>query len=612
MNKNRYFGYRSFEPEYETMKELRKRGIDTVTIMVSNNTNFMGAPYTRYQPTWIWNREYDFTLFDKNIKDVTGAVPDVKLNVVLDLNPPSWWMPRLAGRDVYNEFGRLAPLKEYREDVCDYLKALLEHAVSHYPGRFLNFFVMGGFTTEWFDHSRGAESMARIKAWDKWRAERGLELCDIPGYRARYSGVPESDGLLRTPATHKLVLEFLKFNNEVSLETVGLFCKTARECLPPEIGVGITYGYMFELSWVFTKASMGELEYEKLYDMPEVDLGISPFSYGAVHRGMGGSPCAMIPLETMKVRGMMPSLSIDTTTYTSRFPVAPGKSGAVPIMSRGVEWKNDAEIRAGLRREMCYALINGSSVWNFDMWGGWYDSDAARETLEANKKIWDAEANLKMPDCNEIVLTVDPQNCYYINDSHQLCDQFISPVRRALANAGGMYTTASFGDLEKMDLSRVKLIILCHPFDLDNGKLEKIRKYAEGRTVLWLYGPGIIHNGKWDPENMEKLAGAPFGSKEIVYNGNFVFMPDPNEVTESDLRKIEAYARVHCWCDTPLPVYAGGRLVMIHIADARKVTLNLPKKCSCVTELFSGKKYSDTDRIDIETAGPETLLFRYE
>ena len=31
MNVNRYFGYRSFEPEYETMKEMRKRGIDTVT-----------------------------------------------------------------------------------------------------------------------------------------------------------------------------------------------------------------------------------------------------------------------------------------------------------------------------------------------------------------------------------------------------------------------------------------------------------------------------------------------------------------------------------------------------------------------------------------------------
>ena len=55
-------------------------------------------------PSWIWNREYDFTLFDKNIKDVTEAVPDVKLNVVLDLNPPSWWMTL---KDIMKEVRRL-------------------------------------------------------------------------------------------------------------------------------------------------------------------------------------------------------------------------------------------------------------------------------------------------------------------------------------------------------------------------------------------------------------------------------------------------------------------------------------------------------------------------
>ena len=612
MKRECFFGYRSFEPEYDTMKEMRKRGVDNVTIMVSNYTNFMGSPYTRYQPTWIWNREYDFSLFDKNMKDVTDAVPDVKLNVVLDLNPPSWWKPRLAGRDVYNEFGRLAPHKDYREDVCHYLRALLNHAVTNYPGRFGYFFVMGGFTTEWIDCSRGAESMARIEAWDKWRKKHGLELCDIPGYRARYSGVPESDGLLRTPEKHQLALEYLKFNNETSLETVALFCRTARECLPPEIGVGITYGYMYELSWVFSKSSNGHLEYEKLFDMPEVDMVWSPFSYGAVQRGMGGSPVIMLPLQTLKIRGKMILGENDTTTFTSRFPRAPGKSGAVAIMGREVEWKTPEELRAGLRREICYALINGTGIWNFDMWGGWYSNDAAMDTIGECKKIWDAEVKKHPADCSEIVMTVDPQNCYYINDSHKLCDQFVSPVRRALAKTGCMYTTASFNDLEKMDLSKVKLIILCHPFDLDNGKLEKIRKYAENRTILWLYGPGIIHNGKWDEENMEKLAGAPFGSDKIVYNGNFVFMPDPGAVTGEDMRRIAGYARVHCWCGEPHPVYANSELVMIHIAEAQSVTLKFPRKCSSITELFSGRKYSDTDHIGITADGPETLLFRYE
>ena len=51
---------------------------------------------------------------------------------------------------------------------------------------------------------------------------------------------------------------------------------------------------------------------------------------------------------------------------------------------------------------------------------------------------------------------------------------------------------------------------------------------------------------------------------------------------------------------------------MIHIAEAQSVTLKFPRKCSSITELFSGRKYSDTDHIGITADGPETLLFRYE
>ena len=83
-----FFGYRSFEPEYETMKKMRGIGIRTISFMVSNNCNFMGEPYTRYQPTWIWEREYDFTKFDQNIRDILDAVPDAQLILVFDLNPP--------------------------------------------------------------------------------------------------------------------------------------------------------------------------------------------------------------------------------------------------------------------------------------------------------------------------------------------------------------------------------------------------------------------------------------------------------------------------------------------------------------------------------------------
>ncbi len=608
----RFFGYRSFEPEYKTMAAMRELGIDTVTIMVSNSTNFMGEPYTRFQPTWVWEREYDFRLFDRSVREVIDAVPDVKLNVVLDLNPPRWWLRRGDSNerfDPFSEFGRVAASAEYREDVTDYLQALLKHAVAAFPGRFLNFIIMGGKTTEWFDCSFGTESPPRIRAWNRYCAAHGLSERDIPGWRARYSGVPESHGLLRTPATHADALAYWKFNSEMSAETVGIFLKKAREVLPAEIGIGITYGYIFEL-WTKCQASWAQLEYEKIFDMPEVDFALSPISYGAVQRGMGGSPSAMIPLQTLKTRGKLVVHSIDSTTFTSRFPKAPG-GGAVSIMGRTVEWKTAEEIRAGLRREMCYNLINGCATWHFDMWGGWYDSAEARRTLGECKKIWDRESTISGGDAAETLLVCDPENMYYINDLHPDSANFVNPVRQALATSGGMYTTAGFNDLQRMDLTRCKLVIFCHPFDLDGGKLEAIRRLCAGKTVMWIYGPGIIHNGRWDAAHMAAIAGAEFGSAAPTFHEGSIYVPDPKKLTAAHLRHALKMAGAHNWCRDPHPVYADRRLVAIHLGSAVSTELLLPGKCAEVTELFSGRVYRNVDRILIRTQGPETLLFRY-
>ena len=612
---HRFFGYRSFEPEYETMKTMAGLGIHEITLMVSNNTNFMGEPYTRFQPTWIWEREYDFTLFDKMVNETLEAVPDAKLNIVLDLNPPAWWLRRGKYRERYDpfkEFGRVAANQEYRDDVVHYLQAVLKHAIDAFPGRFLNFFIMGGFTTEWFDYSLGTESIPRRRAWDEWRKSHGKPLCDIPGYSERYSGVPESDGLLRTPEKNADALDYWKFNSEISLETVALFMKKAREVLPQDIKLGITYGYIFELNWAFSKASWCQLEYERLFDMPECDMALSPISYGVEARGMGGSPMAMIPLQTLRVRGKRICNSIDTTTFTSRFPKAPGQSGSVSIMGRRTpEWPTPEAVAAGLKREMCYNLIHGCCTWHFDMWGGWYDNDAARETLAACKRIWAVESDYSPADASEVVIVCDPENMYYINDSHPSCADFLTYVRKAVAFSGSTYTTASFNDLSRMDLSKVKLLVFCHPFDLDNGKYEMIERLSEGKTILWLYGPGVIHNGKWSPENVRRITGFPFGGTEIHYGNHSVYVPSPNVLTTKNMRDILRFAGAHFWTDKPYPVHANERLVSIHICEPGKTVLHFPAQCESITELFSGREYSQCDSIELETSGPETFLLKY-
>jgi len=60
-----------------------------------------------------------------------------------------------------------------------------------------------------------------------------------------------------------------------------------------------------------------------------------------------------------------------------------------------------------------------------------------------------------------------------------------------------------------------------------------------------------------------------------------------------------------------VPVYANARLLAIHIGQAGKAALKLPAKCERIDELFRGNTYRNTDYIELEANGPETLLFRY-
>ncbi len=370
------------------------------------------------------------------------------------------------------------------------------------------------------------------------------------------------------------------------------------------------YGYIFEL-WPKCQSSWAQLEYEKIFDLPALDFAFSPISYGPQERGMGGAPMSMIPIQSLKTRQKWLGSCTDTTTFTSRFPAAPGNSGPVTIMGRRVEWSTPDEVRAGLRREMCYNLINGLNTWNFDMWGGWYDNDAALTTIGECKKIWDVEGEISPPDAAEILLIVDPENMYYINDYHDDATMFVNPLRKALSTSGGIYTTASFNDLKRLDLNHYRLIIFCHPFDLDNGKLETIERLCANKTVMWIYAPGIIHRGKWDPGHMQRIAGAEFGSGMIHYTEKSIYIPDPRSLVEKDIREAMRRAGVHCWTRSSVPVYANARLVSVHIGRADDVVLEFPHRCRKITELFSGEKYFDTDEVRCTTSEPETRLFRY-
>ena len=638
--KPRFFGYRSFMPEYDAMKRFRAAGVDTVTMMISNGFTASGHPYTAFQPVWVNDHQYDFEMVDRQIAGIVEAVPDVKIIFYIDLNSPMWWYRRKHWRcESFGQLGRVCADPEWKNDTADYFKAVLRHLEEHHRDRVAAYIYTGGSTTEWFDLSGGTESGSKFAAYRRWCAERGFpEPADIPPPSVRdccpfgkgdfaatrrlrdreestsrtslgnvhWSGVfiPKDDGngLLRTPAANPEGYRYWTFCNELIADTVIFFAKAAREVIRPEIQLGTTFGYTIDVM----APGKTHSAYLKVFDAPELDFFLAPATY--YDRAMGGGSGSMIAAESLTLRGKRMLNSCDHRTYTSRNLRSYDKGQ--------VFWRDDAEVRAGIKREFSMNFINGASTWWFDMMGGWWDSAAAMETIRAARRIWDAHAAEEPGEVFEIVGVCQPENYALLNEHHPAAMDFFRLAHLALNRCGAPFAFCALSDLEKLAADRIKLWIFQQPFRFTAEEEELLRRKVlrNGSTVIWLYAPGVVNAaGEWDEANVERICGIPCGTPGITVREmegwRSVLVSDPADLTPEAASRFVGESGVHRWCDRARPVFANAEYAAIHTGEAETLRFAFPKRFRKVVELFSGREWNDVDRVEVTSEGPDTWLF---
>ena len=634
--KRRYLAYRSFYPEIETMKAFRKVGVDTYSVMLSNCFNALGVPYTKYPFIWTGKDTYDLNAASAPFEDILREIPDAKFICFVDLNTPLWWTRYLgaygARHDSYYELGRIAASSLWRKDTLNYMKALLAHLETKFKGKILSYAFGCGGGTEWHDRCRGAESLYRLNAFKKWMAERGVDNAEIPSIGRREKGLHEfnftdcfdktgywsgyddsevdplirqdAGGLFFDPAEQRDVIDYWHFCNELIAGTIEFFMAEARKCVSPEVELGVVYGYI-TTEGQYMLSSNGHMEYEKLLRSDAVDYLLAP----ATDRAIGGGSGSLCAVGTIHSYGKEMFNSADNETYTSF-----GPSG-LPPNPNWVSMHNEQEVAASLKREFAINLVEQTSLWFFDKWGGSYSPEAIT-LIGQGKKIWDAETKEPAREMAEILMVVDPQNIYYLNNMHPNSNYFHLPWKLNLNRSGAPFVIASFNDIPKLEMQRYRLVIFCHPFEITPEKQEILDRFVfnSGRTVIWSYGPGIIRNGKWDEQNVERICGVPFGNRETTVRNmggwNSIYVYEPKNISPEALRTIAKTAGVWLYCSKPRPVYRNERLLGLHTGEGGELTVSFPCKYRLITELFTGEEFHDTDRIELKSRGPETWLFR--
>jgi hypothetical protein len=271
-----------------------------------------------------------------------------------------------------------------------------------------------------------------------------------------------------------------------------------------------------------------------------------------------------------------------------------------------------------MKRDTAFCLINQDSLWWFDMWGGFYQGEKVFSTLKQLKEIWDEHSRFPGKDASEILVVKDPDNMYLLNDMDARCGTFHSKALKALSMSGTAYTVSSFNDLEHLDLKPFKLVIFCHPFALTPRHQEVLNRLVlkDRRSVLWLYGPGIVNNGKWDPDNVETVCGTRFQTDGVsireMDDWTSLYVHDPVTLTPEMMQSISASAGCHLYCSKLRPVCATDRLLSIHTAVAETLEVKLRGITGKITELFSGEVWHHTDQVRLTSTGPASFLFLLE
>ncbi|MBQ7403088.1 MAG: hypothetical protein IJW05_06575 [Lentisphaeria bacterium] len=634
--KKRFLAYRSFYPEVDTMKEFSDAGVDTFSVMISNCLNALGTPYTKYPPVWTGKDQYDLDAADAAFEDILRKIPEAKFICFVDLNTPLWWARYLgaygARHDSYYELGRIAGSTLWRQDTLKYMKVLLSHLTEKYGSRIVSYAFGCGGGTEWHDRCRGAESLFRLNGFRNWCKGNGKPWNDIPSMGRREKGLREfsvkgkydttgywagyddsevdpliredAGGLFYDPEQQADVIDYWKFCNELIADTIDFFLKEARKIVLPEVELGAVYGYI-TTEGQYMLSSNGHMEYERLLQSDAIDYLLAP----ATDRAIGGGSGSLCVVGTIHARGKQMFNSADNETWTSKGP----DGGTFP--PDWVAMHNETELESSIKRELALNLVEGTSLWFFDKWGGSYSPECIR-TIGSIRNLWEEESKHPPVSKAETLIVVDPENVYYINNMHPNSNNFHLPWKLNMNRSGAPFRFVSFNDLEMLDLTGIKAVILCHPFELDLRKktILKERVMKENRLVIWSYGPGIINEGKWDESNVEKICGVPFGTSGLALQQmegwRSLYVHDPRVITPEKMREILRSAGVWIYSSVPCPVYVNERMLGIHIGKAEEIDITLPETYAKISEVFTGEEVENTDHISFKTNGTETRLYR--
>jgi hypothetical protein len=311
-------------------------------------------------------------------------------------------------------------------------------------------------------------------------------------------------------------------------------------------------------------------------------------------------------------------------------------------------------------------LSKKTSYYFYDFVFGWYCEADFMRNVNRLRELDRLADSLKCEDHTQVAVVVNEAGIPYVsNRQNSGLSAIFEMLTHQMDAAGAPWKLVLLSDLDKVDMSQMKLVIFPDAYALSEDDVARIHKVVcnNNRRVVWLYAPGLLNlaTGNLDPALSKKLTGIGLRYEpSITHKEPLSALPGlsiplttqtplemisiddsranvigrfPKKLPGAAVRTLEDWRSavicfpglnsawlqalyknngVHVWKNEDHSIFhAYGPFVSLYTRKAGKTTLRFPRKVEIVYDLFENRVVGENKTfVTIDSpAEPKTIIY---
>lgn len=479
-----YMSYCPKDADYEAFAKIGYRLFSYAIYASDAPTNeFSGLLKSWEKGCWIGENEYDFSALDNGMKLISKAEDknDFYILLRINVNAPYWWREKYPEELITykdgNKVMQSSASMQWRKDVCRFLDNLKIHIEnSPYSKNIIAWQIAAMSTEEWI-HPR--EQFYELKAdipWlnyhRKYCATKYKSIDDLNNvYKTEYKSfdeldLPTCEEMAEKRDFGKKAKSYIKVRdayeslNDSYADTITFYSRYVKKIFNGDIFCGAFYGYVGEFY-----DTMAHCATDRLFNEESIDFFAAPFAY-VDGRAMGVDWVYRCPVHTADRCGKLFFMEADVRTHLTKHlhDTRPDMLDRnLPYFNLPVFFgpKTEKQSMNNILRIFSKILISQHPFWWFDMWGGWYKSEAYMKLHTRLFEIYLEKIKKPVKNNTQIALILDENSAYETANNIQIQSVFEQIIE--LSNVGATFDLLLLNEITDADIKDYKLFVFTNP-----------------------------------------------------------------------------------------------------------------------------------------------------